>query len=334
MGFMNTEVELVRRMAEYFQDNGWDVSREVKIRGRMADIVAVKDDEIAVVEVKGPRGDIERGILQSLHQKEAANLSYLAIPKESFTKSVKETCRNLGIGLILVSDRIEEMVKPQHTSSLDSIRQKILHKTPRIKEKTIEAKSLLEIIFRTKSQILVLKLLFLNPTKEFHLNDIARRTDITPPAVSKEISKLVKTGLVRRRSQGNLTLYSINKDSIIFDEMKRIFLKYEIFSEMLSKELAKEQITYALIYGSFAKGTEQEKSDIDLLVIGDVAEDYLLRVIPKIEHNTGREINFILWTEKEFKEKAKDKIPLIREIINTPVIMIVGDKDEFKRLAK
>jgi len=131
-----------------------------------------------------------------------------------------------------------------------------------------------------------------------------------------------------------MSFYKINKKSIIFDEMKRIFLKYEIFSEMLSKELVKEKIRYALIYGSFAKGTENESSDIDLLVVGDVAEDYLLKAIPKIERNTGREINFILWTEKEFRDKMQKNIPLIREILDTTVMMIVGDEDEFKRFTK
>ncbi len=96
---------------------------------------------------------------------------------------------------------------------------------------------------------------------------------------------------------------------------------------MLSKELVKEKIRYALIYGSFAKGTENETSDIDLLVVGDVAEDYLLKIIPKIERNTGREINFILWTEKEFRVKMQKNILLIREILGTPVMMIVGDED-------
>lgn len=331
---MTTEIELVERMEEYFQRKGWRVNKEMKIRGRMADIVAVKGNEIAVVEVKGPRGDIERGIMQSLHQKEAVNISYLAISKESLKKSVKETCKNLGIGLILVNDKIEEVVKPKHTQSLTSVRNKILHKESKLKEKSIETKSLLDMIFRTKSQILILKLLFLNTTKEFHLNDIARKTNLASPTVSKEMSNLVKTGLVTRRNQGNLSFYTINKNSIIFDEMKKIFLKYEIFSELLSKELSKEKIKYALIYGSFAKGTEKEESDIDLLVVGDVTESYLLNTIPKIERKTGREINFILWTEKEFREKVKKHIPLVKEISKTPVIMIIGDKDGFKRAIK
>ncbi|HEX9846111.1 MAG TPA: nucleotidyltransferase domain-containing protein [Candidatus Nitrosotenuis sp.] len=331
---MSTESDLAQRVEKHFAKEGWSVRREVKIRGRIVDIVAIKDGQIAAVEVKGAGGDVEKGIMQSLHQKGAVNLSYLAIPQDTLTDSIKSTCRNLGIGLILVDKKIKEAIRPKHTSSLISVKNKILGKESQKRSKVIESKSPLEIIFRTKSQILALKLLFLNTSKEFHLNEIARRTGLTPPAVSKELAKLVRAGLVKRRNQGNLSFYKINEAGIIFGEMKRIFLKYEIFSEILSRELAKEKIKYALIYGSFAKGTEKEGSDIDLLVVGDVSEDYLLRVIPRIERNTGREINFILWTEKEFGDKVQKKIPLIREILETPIIMIVGDEDGFKRALK
>jgi predicted nucleotidyltransferase len=330
---MSTESEVVQKVERHFAKDGWGVRREVKIRGRVVDIVTIKNGEIAAIEVKGAGGDVEKGIMQSLHQKGAANFSYLAIPKSTLTSSVKATCKNLGIGLLSVDADVEEVVEPKRTTPLKSVQSKILGRRPQ-KESHLQTKSLLETIFRTKSQILVLKLLFLNATKEFHLSGIARRTGLTPPAVLKEAANLVRTGLVKRRDQGNLSFYSINKDAIIFEEMKRIFLKYEIFSEILSKELTKEKITYALIYGSFAKGTEKEGSDIDLLVVGDVSENQLLKVIPKIERNTGREINFILWTENEFKEKVQRKIPLIREILETPIIMIVGDEDGFRRAAK
>lgn len=330
---MSTESELTKRIDEHFAKEGWSVRKGVKIRGRLADIVAVRNGKIAAVEVKGTGGDVEKGVMQSLHQKGAVNFSYLAIPRDMLTDSIKSTCKNLGIGLILVDKEAREVIRPKQTPSLASVQRMILGK-PKKYQKVIESKSSLEAIFRTKSQILVLKLLFLNSASEFHLSDIARRTGLSPPGVSKELANLVKAGLVKRRDQGNLSFYRINQDGIIFSEMKRIFLKYEIFSEILSEELAKERIKYALIYGSFAKGTEKEGSDIDLLVIGDVPENHLLRAIPKIERSTGREINFILWTEKEFREKVQKKIPLIREILETPIIMIVGDEDGFKRAAK
>ena len=333
MGFMNTEADLIHRIYEHYTKNGWTVKKEIKIRGRIADLVMVKKNKIALVEVKGPRGDVEKGISQALHYKDAANYSYLAIYKDSFTKIIKQTCQNLGIGLIVINKNIEEVVKPEYTTSLKSVQKKILDKKPTNVKKSIQRKSFLDLLFR-RSQILILKLFFLDSTKEFHQNDIARRIHISSPAVSNELTNLVKIGLVSKRHQDNMLFYKINKNSIIFDEMKRIFLKYETFTEMLSEKLVKEEIKYSLIYGSFAKGTEKETSDIDLLIVGDVLEDHILRIISNMERNINREINFILWTEKELKEKIKKNIPLIREILHTSVIMLVGEEDEFKRLAK
>ncbi len=102
---------------------------------------------------------------------------------------------SIGIGLVLVNEGIEEIVKPEHTSSLESIKKKIFKEKPVDKEKTVETKSLLGSIFRAKSQILILKLFFLNPAKEFHLSDIARKTGLTSPAASKELANLTKVNL-------------------------------------------------------------------------------------------------------------------------------------------
>ena len=233
--------------------------------------------------------------------------------------------------MILADKGIKEIVRPEYTAPLKSVQKKLLESKPVKTTKVIETKSPLELILHSKSQILILKLLFLNPAKTFHQNGIARKTGLTPPAVSKSIANLTKLGLVTRRSQGSMSFYRTNRQCIIFDEMKRIFLKYEIFSSMLSDNLVDEDVRYALVYGSFAKGTENESSGIDLLVVGNVAEDCLLDVIVKIEKDTGREINFILWTENEFMGKAQKRIPIVREILKTLVIMIVGDKNEFKR---
>lgn len=125
-------------------------------------------------------------------------------------------------------------------------------------------------------------------------------------------------------------LYGISKNGVIFDELKRIFMKYEFLDEMIRRELP-AGIKYALIYGSFARGMEQANSDIDLLVIGSVDEDKILKPISNLERETGRVINYNLWSEEEFFQKAREKIPLLNEIQKTPVMMIAGDEGEFNR---
>jgi predicted nucleotidyltransferase len=323
------EAAIVSKVADYFAHTGWKVSTEVKLRGRKADIVAYKDGEIVVVEVKGSLGDTKLGLEQTLHYKRAANLAYLAVPKERGDREVLAACRILGIGLLLIDGGVTEVVKPERGDGLASVREAITHVRP--KTRKIVLRSSLQRLFRSQAQILILKLLFLNPTSELHLNDIARRTDLAPSVASKECRLLLSLGLVSKSEKGNLTLYEINRRSVIHDELKRIFLKYELLDELLATKLLLEHVRYALIYGSFAKGTEGERSDVDLLVVGDIEEDKLLKAVNEVERETGREVNYNLWTEQEFAEKVGKQIPLIREIAKTPVIMIAGEQSEFKR---
>lgn len=331
IGLINTEHVIVQKVTEYLEKKNWKILREVKMRGRRADIVAIKDGNIAVVEVKGGSGDIQRGIEQSLHQKNAANFSYLAIPKDRVTNFIINSCENFGIGLMLVNGGIKEAVKPVRGDALPSVKNMLFEKRQK-SQKLVSIRSSLENLFRSRAQVLILKLLFLNSTNEFHMNDIARKTGLAPSTVAKEMPKIQRIGLVLRSSRGNLVFYKINNKSIIFDEMKRIFLKFEMLDEIITKDLPKDNIKYALIYGSFARGEESTTSDIDLLVIGDVDEDSLIRSVSKTERTSGREINFVLWKEEEFLERVRKNIPLIKEISKTPIMMIVGDEDEFKRL--
>lgn len=327
----STENTLAQKIRTYLEKKGWKVSHEVKLRGRMVDVIAVKDGIIIAVEVKGGSGDIQRGIEQALHQKNTANFSYLAIPKERSSKTIFNSCQNLGLGLLLVNNGVEEVVKPTRGDVLPSVKNIIFYEKKR-PQKIVSIKSSLESLFRSRAQILVLKLLFLNSSGEFHANDIARKTGLAPSTIAKEMPIIQNIGLILRRTQGNLVFYKINKQSVIFNELKRIFLKFEMLDEIISRDLPKDEIKYALIYGSFAKGTESPSSDIDLLVIGDVSENALLRSISKTERTVGREVNYLLWTEEEFSDRIKKEIPLIKEISKTPVIMIVGDEGEFKRL--
>jgi predicted nucleotidyltransferase len=326
---LTSEAAVASEVADYLEGAGWKVSRGLKLRGRKADIVANKDGEIAVVEVTGSLGDTELGLERTLHYKRAANFAYLAMPKERGDRDVLAACRTLGIGLLLIDGGVTEAMKPERGEGLASVRESIIRVRP--KTRGIVLRSSLERLFRSRAQILILKLLFLNPTSQLHLNDIARKTDIAPSVASKECRLLLSLGLVRKSTKGNLTLYEINGQSVIHDEMKRIFLKYELLDELLASKLRLEQVRYALIYGSFAKGTEGERSDVDLLVVGDIEEDKLLKAVNEIERETGREVNYNLWTEREFVEKVETQVPLIREIAKTPVIMIAGEESELKR---
>jgi predicted nucleotidyltransferase len=193
---------------------------------------------------------------------------------------------------------------------------------------------MLERLFTSTTRVNILEEFLLNTGKEYHIRELARIVDATPIYVQKELKNLESLGLLDSRKKGNMVLYKLRAKSPIAEDLKRIFLKTESIGQAMMKELDTRKIKFAFIFGSFAKGVETSTSDVDVLMIGDVKEDDVLRSISKTERRIGREINFILWREEEFLEKIDKKIPLIKEISKTPIIMIVGDEDELKRLIK
>ncbi len=190
---------------------------------------------------------------------------------------------------------------------------------------------MLEKLFTSKTRMRILELLIFNPDREFHLREISREVKITPIYVKKELQKLKELNLVLKSKKGNLSIFQINRNSLIFAELKSIFIKTEYFGDLIKKSLKKLKIDFAFIFGSFAKGIESRESDIDLFVIGDIKEDELMDIIQKIEKQTGREINYILWKKSLFMKRAK-KHHLLNEIGKNPVIMLVGDENELRKI--
>lgn len=321
------------KVAEYFEKNGWQISFPDKIRGIQPDLMVSKNGKLALIEIKGKKGNIDQGIKQTLHLKNAGNYAYLALPKSIIKNQLVNICKGLGLGLLGIDDVVTQFIAPAETEALESVKKKLLGKR-KIEKSFLKLKTSLEKLFKSNSLILILKLLFLNSSSEFHLNAIARRIDVSPSTVSKELDNMYSLSIVTRKLKGNMTLYQINKEGIIFEELRKIFLKYELLDEIISKELDRFDINFALIFGSFAKGTETENSDIDLLIVSSIPENLILRSVSRLEKKTGREINFILWTQEEFYKKAKEKNSLLINIKKNPRIMVIGNEKDFTRFIK
>ncbi len=192
---------------------------------------------------------------------------------------------------------------------------------------------MLAYLFSSTVKAKLLGLLLGNPRSEFHVREAARRIHAHPIQVSKELRKAREAGVAKERKQGNLKLYSINRESPLYHELKKLFSRANV-AETLKKALSSlKGVSYAMVFGSSAAGTESEKSDVDLFVLGSVKEDELLKKVVEAEKELGREIHYILWSEKDAEEKKKKESHLLADICKKPLVAIVGDENEFRKLA-
>lgn len=189
---------------------------------------------------------------------------------------------------------------------------------------------MLERLFSSNTRVRVLSLLLFGG--RLHLREVARRLGSNPTLVKIELDNLVGLGLVECERVGNLRVFQANKASPIFEELRKIFLKTELVGSELREALKPFNVLFALVYGSFAEGRERAGSDVDLLVVGSVKEEELLKSVEKAEALLGREVNFVLWSERELLKRAREKNHFLMNILSGKVILLVGEESGFREV--
>jgi len=120
----------------------------------------------------------------------------------------------------------------------------------------------------------ILELFYKEKNKKIHLRDIARKTKMNENSASRFLKFLEKNGILKSEKDGNLKKYFIRKNNTVYS----IFTLFDIEKfnklpilrrhaiEFFLKHL-EEKPVILLLFGSTAKETFANKSDIDVLLI-------------------------------------------------------------------
>lgn len=86
-----------------------------------------------------------------------------------------------------------------------------------------------------------------------------------------------------------------------------------------------DAIRWAFVHGSIAKGTAAAGSDVDLVVIGDIAPSRVHEQLRPVADALGREINPFILTTREFRDKRAVKNHFLDRVLSGPTIDLIGD---------
>ena len=185
---------------------------------------------------------------------------------------------------------------------------------------------------RSKVRGRMLGLLFSDPGREFYLSELARAAGASAGNIQRELERFVADGLIRRRKQGKLIFYGLNSRHALFAEIRSIVLKTYGIEGALRELIEKLQgIDLALLYGSFARGSEHGESDIDLLVVSDRNAEKLYAGLSKLESRFNREVNPIVYSCREFSKKIAAKDSFVMNVLKQPHRILKGNPDEFSK---
>jgi predicted nucleotidyltransferase len=124
--------------------------------------------------------------------------------------------------------------------------------------------------------------------------------------------------------------YQANRNSLIFDELASILRKTSGIADVLAEALTPfaQQIDFALVFGSVASGKAGVDSDIDLLVVANAGYSEIVKALYPAQQQLRREINPKLYLPEEWKLALVEHSVFIRELLEKPVIKIIGDMDD------
>jgi predicted nucleotidyltransferase len=156
----------------------------------------------------------------------------------------------------------------------------------------------------------ILEELYLNRNQPLHLREISRKIKLDQGALTRHLNKLTKDKVLKYQTEGNLKKFYINQIKNIypiFDEqrleslplLRRNAIKFYI-------DALEEKPVFILVFGSTAKKTYKQDSDLDLIIVFNrktdthKAKDYA-------EAQTGMTISEFQLTFKEFINEIKLK---------------------------
>lgn len=192
---------------------------------------------------------------------------------------------------------------------------------------------LMNLLFGTYRQR-VLGMLLLHPETSYHVRELARITGTSAGTLHKELSRLAEAGLLLREKQGNQVRYQANRQCPIHDELAGLFRKTTGLADVLTQALQPlaSRIETAVVFGSVARGEETAGSDIDLLIVGDAGFAEVVKALHPAQEMLSREINPVIVTRAEIRERVKNKDYFIQRIFSQPTLPVLG-KDWDREIA-
>ena len=170
-------------------------------------------------------------------------------------------------------------------------------------------------LLSNKATITILRYFIEHSSSKFYLAQLTKNVKLSKVSIIKALEKLSSAEFLIMEQVGRALLYSLNNNNTQIKELKKFFtISYALQALKDFKNIDCE----IYLYGSSARGENDEKSDIDILIITNKKneiKDQLSKIKNekiKILTITQMEYANLFRKDKPFYERIeKDKIRLI-----------------------
>ena len=157
---------------------------------------------------------------------------------------------------------------------------------------------MIETLISSKTRIKLLLKFFLNSSSRSYLRGLESEFGDSSNAIRQELNRFEKAGLLKTSTQGNKKFFQANTEHPLFRDIHNILIKYIGFDTIIDTVIERlGEIKEVYLVGQLSNGLDSPV--IDLMLTGDIDENYLVNLIRKAEALIQRKIRYIIYRNDE-----------------------------------
>lgn len=195
--------------------------------------------------------------------------------------------------------------------------------------------TILPELLSSKVRSEIFRILFRDKDATFHVREIERQSGFTIGTVQKELKKLEGLDLINKSKDGNRLYYRANNEHPIYPDIRNIVLKTVGLYDILQNALTKNpdiHIDIAFVFGSLANGHGNARSDVDIMIIGDVGLKDVTALLSGVSQQISREINPYVMNLGEYKKRKDEKEHFVMTVSASPKLFVIGNEDDLEKM--
>ncbi len=178
-------------------------------------------------------------------------------------------------------------------------------------------------LFRQYVKWKILAHFLANPNTDFYIKQLARILSVSPASVSNAVKLFEEEGLLSKEEKGLAHIYRLIADNSVIVPLKKAYgIAFVLSSKPKDKflEIDSNIISLAL-FGSYAEGSFDEKSDIDLLVVTPARKEILIKAARKLEDELQKEVSISVFKLSEWRAMAKKGDAFYKRIVGNHILL-------------
>ncbi len=196
---------------------------------------------------------------------------------------------------------------------------------------------MLEHLFGSKTRLKVLRLFFRQPERAFYVREIARELGVQINAIRRELDLIKKAGLIKEVDVSNFDkslaggslrkYYLLDSESLLFPEIQALLLKGQLLGEQKFINDLKNRAGEIKLFILTGKFTGDKMTGSDLLLVGDLKERVIAKLIAEYEKEFGFEIRYTTMSEKEFTDRRHVMDKFLYSLFEAKYIKVLDELD-------